>query len=595
MSRIVSVCLCAVVAFVAVASSVLQPAPALAASGTLRMETPLQELPDPSAPVIALLDKGTVVSIDGPPVDGFYPVTVGDLSGWMRGETMSLQKDIVDDETGTEATPEEAGQLVPLQQDATDAPLASGDQAPAEDGAPDPATDLATEPAVDEPVDESANPTAGDAASSDPATTDPASTDGSTVEAAPSEPAADETATEPPTEEAPVPIADPNEAPIPVDESAPTGPATAVIDMPIRVGPGASFDLITTAPAGSTVEQTGHAIDGYVSVQFADITGWAAADQLGSPDAVVAPTPVDASTGGNGAGPKSPVTTETLAATTETPDASAMTPEATPEATAVPTPTPEPGPTGPASTVVDMPIREGPGPDYGLIFTVPQGSAVQQTGQLVDGYVSVQYKEVSGWSALEELGPPIDNTDEPNPDDKPIETKTPRPGSGVAFTTVDLSLRAGPSADEEPIVVVPAGSRLILTGVMEGNFQRVTYGDQVGWVSNDYLTTPADPTPAGDGKKNQESYSQRQIVRIIYQAADRYGQDRNAMVRVARCESNLDPYAVNPSGSYGLFQFIRSTWKSTPYGDKDIFDPSANANAAAWMWKQGRKSEWVCQ
>ena len=35
------------------------------------------------------------MSIDGPPVDGFYPVTAGDLSGWMRGETLSVEKDIV--------------------------------------------------------------------------------------------------------------------------------------------------------------------------------------------------------------------------------------------------------------------------------------------------------------------------------------------------------------------------------------------------------------------------------------------------------------------------------------------------------------------
>jgi len=84
-------------------------------------------------------------------------------------------------------------------------------------------------------------------------------------------------------------------------------------------------------------------------------------------------------------------------------------------------------------------------------------------------------------------------------------------------------------------------------------------------------------------------------VRIIYAAADRYDQSRSDMLRVAECESNLDPYAVNPSGSYGLFQFIRTTWKSTPYGKEDIFNPEANANAAAWMWSEGRKSEWVCQ
>jgi hypothetical protein len=42
------------------------------------------------------------------------------------------------------------------------------------------------------------------------------------------------------------------------------------------------------------------------------------------------------------------------------------------------------------------------------------------------------------------------------------------------------------------------------------------------------------------------------------------------MVRVARCESVLDPCAVNRSGPYyGLFQYLKSTWKTTPYGDRE--------------------------
>ena len=75
--------------------SLSSPALALAATGMLSVETPLQESPAHEAPLIALLPEGTVVSIDGPPVDGFYPVTAGDLSGWMRGETLSVEKDIV--------------------------------------------------------------------------------------------------------------------------------------------------------------------------------------------------------------------------------------------------------------------------------------------------------------------------------------------------------------------------------------------------------------------------------------------------------------------------------------------------------------------
>lgn len=91
-------------------------------------------------------------------------------------------------------------------------------------------------------------------------------------------------------------------------------------------------------------------------------------------------------------------------------------------------------------------------------------------------------------------------------------------------------------------------------------------------------------------------WSERRVIRIIENAADRYGQPKAAMVRVARCESNLDPEAVNRAGPYyGLFQFLKSTWNTTPYRNDDIFDPRANARAAAWMWKQGRRNEWACQ
>src|SRR5215207_8919598 len=104
MSRSISVCLRAVVALVALFGTSLSGlGPALAATGMLNMETPLHESPGPGAAVVALLPEGTVVSIDGPPVDGFYPVTTEGLSGWMRGETLSLEKDVVAEEG--EATP----------------------------------------------------------------------------------------------------------------------------------------------------------------------------------------------------------------------------------------------------------------------------------------------------------------------------------------------------------------------------------------------------------------------------------------------------------------------------------------------------------
>ena len=66
--------------------------------------------------------------------------------------------------------------------------------------------------------------------------------------------------------------------------------------------------------------------------------------------------------------------------------------------------------------------------------------------------------------------------------------------------------------------------------------------------------------------------------------------------RKARCESNLHRYSVNTSsGASGLFQFLPSTWASTPFGRYSVFDPYANALAAGWMHARGRGGEWVCQ
>ena len=126
MSRFVSVCLCAIVALVALTGApiMLPPAPALAASGTLRMETALHETPAHGAPVIALLTEGAVVIIDGPPVDGFYPVTVGDVSGWMRGETLQLEKDIWEEEAETAPPVEETAGMAPVAQTADADPVA---------------------------------------------------------------------------------------------------------------------------------------------------------------------------------------------------------------------------------------------------------------------------------------------------------------------------------------------------------------------------------------------------------------------------------------------------------------------------------------
>src|SRR5215831_16599184 len=66
-------------------------------------------------------------------------------------------------------------------------------------------------------------------------------------------------------------------------------------------------------------------------------------------------------------------------------------------------------------------------------------------------------------------------------------------------------------------------------------------------------------------------------------------------LRVAKCESNYNPYAVNrSSGASGLFQFLPSTWAGSPYRAQSVFDPTANAHAAAWLYQRSGPGQWVC-
>ncbi len=208
----------------------------------------------------------------------------------------------------------------------------------------------------------------------------------------------------------------------------------------------------------------------------------------------------------------------------------------------------------------------------------------------------------------------------------PVAEITGVTGGGNATTTSDVNLRSGPSLESDVITIVPRGSTVQIVGGGQAGFVPVVFNGMSGFMSGDYLggggtaqtaapteqsaaqtaqaSAPAaavtngslpvviatDAVVADDAARNPE------MVAIIYAAADAYGQSREDMLRVAACESNLDPGAVNEAGgSYGLFQFLPSTWASTPFADQDIFDAVASANAAAWMWSVGRRGEWVCQ
>ncbi len=196
----------------------------LAASGTLSIATPLHESPDPGAPLIALLTEGTIVSIDGPPVDGFYPVTAGTVSGWMRGETLLLEKDVADEGAETAPPVAEPEGMAPIEQTADGDPALT-ETPVATDPATDPATSTAVDPGTDPaltaevPVEGSGTDTEWTEPADDVTYDDP---NAKAIDPAPPTDTAGTTDGSPPASEPP-PAAEaaPVAAPVPADDAAP--------------------------------------------------------------------------------------------------------------------------------------------------------------------------------------------------------------------------------------------------------------------------------------------------------------------------------------------------------------------------------------
>lgn len=93
------------------------------------------------------------------------------------------------------------------------------------------------------------------------------------------------------------------------------------------------------------------------------------------------------------------------------------------------------------------------------------------------------------------------------------------------------------------------------------------------------------------------------IELIVRQAARKYGINEDYFVKIARCESTLNPQAVNKNyfengHPSGLFQHLSGYWPARAahhgYGGSSVFDAEANANVTAAMFAAGQSYMWEC-
>ena len=274
-------------------------------------------------------------------------------------------------------------------------------------------------------------------------------------------------------------------------------------------------------------------------------------------------------------------------------------------------------PTRTAATITETRLRAAPERWAEPLLQLPEGATITVHGKAENGWYRVRHGHLEGYvltgdvatepviptsdaQASETINEPGVLTFEQRARGRDREHRRnrdrddPRRGWDETVSVADLNLRQSPSQDAPVMAVMRRGERVVPTGEHRDGFVEVRWQDATGWAFGRHLAARRRATVRGD--RDATSWRRRELIAIIYDAADRYGQPREDMVRVARCESDLVPTAVNRSGgSYGLFQFKPGTWLGTPFAEYDIFDPRASANAAAWMWSQGRRREWVCQ
>lgn len=412
----------------------------------------------------------------------------------------------------------------------------------------------------------------------------------------------------------------------PVDNSGATGTAY-VFDgaLNLRSGPSTSNSVITVMPDGAAVSLTGQSSGGFLSVVYNGTSGWAFADYLSTSGSSAPSEPSQPSNPGVGdtvvgsmvttdnlnmrSGPDTSygiITTVTTGNTVELmgdpqngfypvryggnkgwmhgswlTSGGSTTPE-TPEEPSDPGTT-----TGTMVTTARLNVRTQANTTSAVVTVLDVGTTVEITGAGQNGFLPVRVGSTNGWAHGGWLTSDSGST--------PTEPSNPGVGDtvvGEMRVSVGLHLRQGPGTSYSSITIMPGGATVQIMGDAQNGFYPVSFHGTKGWASGEYLTT-GDVSVPGDGGTD---YTRDEIVQIIYAAADQYGQPRADMLRVAGCESVLDPNAVNPySNASGLFQFLPSTWATTPYANEDIFDPVANAEAAAWMWANGRRNEWVCQ
>lgn len=185
----------------------------------------------------------------------------------------------------------------------------------------------------------------------------------------------------------------------------------------------------------------------------------------------------------------------------------------TPTQTPAPSPTPQatPAPVTEKRTAIVLPqsgvnLRARADRGSGVIMTLPQGTMLRVSGEMIGDMLPVTLGGLSGYVAAEHVFTVADETLEqfsatPTPAPTEAPTAAPAPGAVLATVTARSGLKLRSAADTQSGVVttMPYMARVSVLGTPVNGFYPVRYGEVQGYASASYLSLDgeaATPAPA---------------------------------------------------------------------------------------------------
>lgn len=162
---------------------------------------------------------------------------------------------------------------------------------------------------------------------------------------------------------------------------------------------------------------------------------------------------------------------------------------------------------GTVTTTANLNLREGPSLKQRVVKVAKKGTALKLTGSVSGDFSQITHDGKTLWAATKYLKL-SSSQGKGNSSSQP-----PSANQGSVYTTANLNLRKGPSLTQAVVRVAGKGTKLSLTGSIDGAYSQVVHNGQTLWAATQYLSQSSSPSKSLPAIKSQGKATTALMIR----------------------------------------------------------------------------------